>query len=279
MYAQALGDALAQRLKSLRVLCLRGVHFGHDLEAVLSGVARSQLAELNMEDTAYGNDVGLADTVTSCESLRALVISNNQFLEGANSTCAAVVQSRVERLEARKMGTKMTREALKQLASAPRLLFLDLRGTELSRDDLSEFLHQMQRSTHLYSLKLSRVPLALMFAMLRENSTLGILCPAEPQDVTPFNLSDEGLLGDNCSLFVMDPLPQSCQREIGARIKSNYEVARRVRGLILLILAAHKFHRHENDFGVFPKDIIVLLMKIVWGTRRDRAWSALRGEH
>ncbi len=254
------------------MLSLRGTTFGDDLKVVLEGVGRSQLVELNVEETSCACDLALSEAVVLCESLRALVVSNNPRLLGANATCAAVAESRVERFEARKIGAGMTLPSLRALASAPRLLFLDLRGTELLPDRVSAFLTQMRKSTHLYSLKLSSASQSEFFTMLRGNTSLGIV------SVGQFDFIDDEaaeLLGDNSSLFVFDPLPASCIR-LAARIKENYVIAKKVRGLILLILMAHKFHRYETDFAVFPKDVIVLIMKQLWSMRRDRAWSVLR---
>jgi hypothetical protein len=275
-------DALV-RLKNLRVLTVRGVLYADDLPVVLEGVRQSNLVELNVEDTNCACDVELSDMVRVCESLRTLSISENARLQGANATCLAVYQSKVQRFEARKLGEGIQDASLVALASAPRLLFLDLRGTNLNPPQVSLFLAQMCISTNLYSLKLTAVPMEAAFDMLGSNTTLGIFCaslagfgPAMYGHALQRALDDAAAkLVDNCSLFILDPLPERCNR-LRALISSNYLIAKRVRQLILLILAAHKLHRHESDFGVFPKDMIVLIMKHLWATRQDRAWNALR---
>jgi hypothetical protein len=277
--ARALSDAVAS-LKNLRTLSVRGVPYGVDLPFVLEGVRRSQLVELNVEDTNCDCDVELSDAVRVCDSLRALVISSNPRLLGANATCQAVCQSRVERFEARKVGLKVTGETLEALAAAPRLLFLDLRGTELDTAHVSLFLSRMRASTRLYSLKLQCASARELFEMLGSNTTLGMVSVTQldfTSTEAPRDCETECLksMGDNSSLFVLDPLPQSYQA-LRTRIGSNYQIAKKVRVVILLILMAHKFYRPENDFAVFPKDVIVLIMKSLWSMRRDRAWSAVR---
>jgi hypothetical protein len=280
--SRAMRDALV-RLKNLRVLTVRGVLYADEMPVLLEGVRQSNLVELNVEGTNCACDVELSDMVRVCDSLRTLSISENARLQGANATCQAVCQSKVQRFDARKLGEGMQDASLVALASAPRLLFLDLRGTDLTPPQVSLFLAQMRTSTNLYSLKLSVVPIGQAFDMLGSNTTLGIFCvslfghgPALYGHVLHQAMEEAAVkLADNCSLFVLDPVPQSCTW-LKERIHSNYLIAKRVRELILLILAAHKFHRHESDFGVFPKDMIVLIMKHLWSMRRDRAWNALR---
>lgn len=52
----------------------------------------------------------------------------------------------------------------------------------------------------------------------------------------------------------------------------KYQRIEKCQRMVLLLLLNLKFERYSNVFIIFPRDIVIMIAKVVWKTRFDIAW-------
>ena len=275
---------------SLEVLELYGCTF-ENTNQVLEALGETKLVELVLEKTGLKtieNDQVLARSIAKCRTLKSLNISQNKGFVGTN-TFQALTDSNVEKVESRAILSLVINPEDLVLLMGHQLVTLDLR--DYHPNGMGKAIEALRgKNCRLYCLWVGPISGDLVKAMmdaLRDNQSLGkvllfyiYLClpflgvlQLESQHGFHPQIPENEIPG-NFSLFSLVPYPEE-GTPLRRQLENNRNAAVHCRLAILTILTARKYHREEcgEFFGNLPKEIVLLICKAVWKTRREKVWS------
>jgi hypothetical protein len=250
---------------------------------VATGIINSKsLVTLNVEECGLAGPAVckvLVDMIRKNFSLKSLKISGNK-LHNPTEVFNAVLGSRIETLCCRKIfkGVANAAPGLEPHKVPDKEIFgqlilhlvsFDLRDNgEIDRLVADEICRCLAKTERLFSLKCPNLRFDIACEALQKNTSLGVLvCPT-----FQCGYREAASIGDNCSLFVMEPIPASADGNLlRAQLEANLQISKIVRKVIYLIIASRQFHREQcGVLTVFPKEIVILICKQLWNTRRER---------
>jgi hypothetical protein len=271
---------------SLEVLNLRRVHIGYASDVdFFPDLQSSRIRSLDVSECGLNETSCIAEYIKDNKYLKTLKVSGNKFgVTKFTKINLAIYDSRVEHFEARSVdafgGGTSDLLSWSRMICSPHLISLDIRGQLFDQYKPSEYiLEGLRQTSSLYRFKVDSLPPQPLLQLLRSNETLGILS-FRRLDLSMVSEKDRHI-GDNLTLFSLDgACGNAGQDEVLQQIKANWEVSSKVRKLIYMVLASRYFHRDESGhFACLPKEIMVLICKELWSTRRERNLWRNEGPH